>query len=96
MYQVSKTLKASIVLILGIAIFGAQVTGGKTTSTPTSGKGLAVLWREPVDIASRDLFLGPGGKADEPHGPFKFENEITGGSSPKFDVVDQNGVKWRV
>lgn len=96
MYKAFEALKVSVVLILGIAIFGAQATRGKTTPTPTSGKGIAVLWREPVDVVSRDLFYGPGGKAHEPHGPFTFDREITDGSSPKFDVVDQNGVKWRV
>ena len=28
--------------------------------------GTPVLWREPTDIASRDLLLGPGGKRMKP------------------------------
>jgi hypothetical protein len=56
----------------------------------------AVLWREPVDIVSRDLFYGPGGKAHEPQGTFTFKEEDTAGTSPKFDVTDQSGVTWRV
>jgi len=28
--------------------------------------GTPVLWREPTDIASRDLYLGPGGEAMKP------------------------------
>jgi hypothetical protein len=56
----------------------------------------AVLWREPVDITSRNLFYGPGGKAHAPRGPFKFQEEDMAGTSPKFDVIDEDGVKWRV
>lgn len=56
----------------------------------------AVLWREPTDIASRDLFYGPGGKEHLPHGPFTFQEEDMAGTNPKFDVVDGDGARWRV
>jgi hypothetical protein len=55
-----------------------------------------VLWRDPGDIASRNLLEGPGGKEHEPHAPFKFEKEDLEGSNPKFDVRDQDGVRWKV
>jgi hypothetical protein len=59
--------------------------------------GPAVLWREPVDIASRNLFYGPGGKEHEPpHGMFTFLKEDLDGTNPKLDVRDQDGVKWKV
>ena len=54
------------------------------------------MWRDPADLASRDLYYGPGGKAHEPRGPFRFEKENTGGSNPKFDVIDRDGVRWTV
>jgi hypothetical protein len=54
------------------------------------------LWSEPRDIASRDLFYGPGGKAHEPHTTFTFIKEDLEGTNPKFDVRDENGVHWRV
>jgi hypothetical protein len=75
-----------------------NTAGGKTAPSKkgAAGEGPAVLWREPADIASRDLYYGPGGKAHEPHGTFTFESEDREGTNPKFDVVDQNGVKWRV
>lgn len=57
---------------------------------------LTVLWRQPDDIASRDLFYGPGGKKDEPQGPFTFIKEDLDGSNPKFTVRDRQGVKWKV
>jgi len=56
----------------------------------------AFLWRNPVDIRSRNLFYGPGGKEDEPHSRFTFLKEDQSGTNPKFDVRDQDGAKWRV
>jgi len=51
----------------------------------------AVLWKDPVDIASRDLFNGPGGADHVPHGPFRFEKEDMDGTNPKFVVKDPDG-----
>jgi hypothetical protein len=56
-----------------------------------------VLWQVPVDIASRDLYYGSGGRRDAPaKGKFTFLREDLKGSNPKFDVRDANGVKWKV
>ena len=30
----------------------------------------AVMWRDPTDLNSRNLFYGPGGKEHEPQAPF--------------------------
>ena len=57
---------------------------------------LTVLWREPDDLASRDLYFGPGGSQHQPHGPFTFIKEDLDGSNPKFSVRDRDGVKWKV
>ncbi|MBZ5726991.1 MAG: hypothetical protein LAP87_18590 [Acidobacteriia bacterium] len=56
----------------------------------------AVLWRNPTDIQSRNLFYGPGGKEHEPHGTFTFVKEDLAGTNPKFVVEDRDGVKWKV
>jgi hypothetical protein len=61
-----------------------------------SGSKTIVLWRDPVDITSRDLFYGPGGKAHVPHGKFVFVKEDLDGTNPKFVVRDQSGTKWKV
>lgn len=55
----------------------------------------AVIWEDPGDIRSRNLFYGPGGKKDEPHGPLTFVKEDMHGHNPKFDVEDEDGKKWR-
>jgi len=56
----------------------------------------AVLWRNPGDIASRNLLYGPGSQERAPKGKFKFLKEELGGAAPKFDVEDEQGVQWRV
>jgi hypothetical protein len=98
MFRIPKTLTTSIVLILGLPVSGTLAKGNKSNpvARETAGEGPAVLWREPVDIASRNLFYGPGGEAHAPHSEAKFEKEDMNGTSPKFDIVDEDGVKWRV
>jgi hypothetical protein len=55
-----------------------------------------VIWREPTDIRSRNLYDGPGGQEHAPHTTFTFEKEDLEGSNVKFTVRDENGVKWKV
>jgi hypothetical protein len=57
---------------------------------------LSELWRQPADIASENLFYGPGGEEHQPRGPFTFEKEDLEGTNPKFDVRDAGGVKWKI
>jgi hypothetical protein len=55
------------------------------------------LWVDPGDIQSRDLFYGQGGKEHQPPGTsFTFVNEDMDGSNPKYNVKDQDGVKWKI
>lgn len=56
----------------------------------------AVLWSSPSDIASRNLKYGIGGEADAPTGSMHFNKEDLHGNSPKFDVRDDVGRKWKV
>jgi hypothetical protein len=58
--------------------------------------GSALLWSDPSNWESRNLFYGRGGKAHEPHGSFTFEKEDLDGSNPKFSVRDGDGVRWKV
>src|SRR5712691_11649710 len=59
-------------------------------------EGASVLWRYPMDISSRDLIYGPGGKEHELHGTFAFVAEDLDGTNPKIIVRDEDGVKWTV
>lgn len=57
-----------------------------------------VIWRDRGDVASLNLFYGAGGQehAPDPKGKFIFVKEDTEGTSPKFEVVDEQGVIWKV
>lgn len=58
-------------------------------------QGTPVLWREPSDIASRDLLLGPGGERMKPDlSKLTFVKEETGGYSKKYRVKDGQGRTW--
>jgi hypothetical protein len=63
----------------------------------TTEGALPVLWREPADLESRDLFYGIGGQKHTPRvGAFKFIKEDLDGSNPKYLVRDDTGVKWKI
>jgi len=56
----------------------------------------APLWRDRGDVSSLNLLYGAGGKEHQPAGKFTFVKENKQGSSPKFEVVDEQGVRWKV
>jgi hypothetical protein len=76
------------------AIGGSK--GASKASRPSVGAAPAVLWREPIDIQSRNLFYGPGGPDHQPHGKLSFIEEKFNGVNPKFDVHDEDGTRWGV
>jgi hypothetical protein len=59
-------------------------------------KSTAVIWHDRGDAASLDLVGGPGGKAHEPGEQLRFIEESDSGTSPKFEVEDEHGVRWKV
>jgi hypothetical protein len=58
----------------------------------------AVIWHPTIDVNQLNLFYGAGGKEDapSPDAKYKFKKEDTNGTSAKFDVEDNKGIKWRV
>ena len=70
----------------------------KTKEPEGETAGRPVLWEEPNDLESRDLFYGPGGKkgAPDPSGKFTFIKRDVGGTSEKILVEDDKGRKWKV
>src|SRR5205085_5355532 len=93
----------ALTLAIAIAVCSVPaVSAPKKTAPESPGRreitalGPAVLWRNPTDIASRDLFYGPGGEKHQPIGPYTFLKEDPEGTNPKFDVRDGNGVKWKI
>ncbi|HEY7913047.1 MAG TPA: hypothetical protein VIG62_14135 [Blastocatellia bacterium] len=68
----------------------------KAEDDPNAGR--PVLWQEPRDIESRDLFYGPGGRegAPDPSGKFTFLRRSSSGTSEKIIVKDDKGREWTV
>src|SRR5215472_6892195 len=100
MYRVFKGFHFSIGLLVLTAATAGEPSARNTDKPEVveiTGHGPAVLWRYPRDIESRNLYYGPGGQAHAPRDAFyTFEKEDLNGTNPKFDVIDQDGVKWKV
>jgi hypothetical protein len=54
------------------------------------------IWQDHGDLALLDLVSGSGGTDRSPGSSFKFLKESSAGTSPKFEVEDENGTKWKV
>src|SRR3989475_6547339 len=84
-----------LALLLSASIQGQQTKKSHPKPIPNDAK--PVLWREPTDIASRDLFLGPGGEAMKPDlSKVTFVADETRSYSKKYRVRDGAGNEWVV
>ena len=90
--------RVSLILILLLAAIPSvfsQKEKDKDKSVPPDAKPL--LWREPTDVALRDLFLGPGGEELKPDvSQLTFVKDDQTGYSVKYHVKDAAGRKWVV
>lgn len=96
----------AFVLALSIIAFGLSMTAPAAIATAAIGKkskktkkplpaGTPVMWREPEDIATRDLFLGSGGEAVKPDlSRVTLIEKVKGGFSEKYRVRDAAGREW--
>ena len=93
--RVMKLLVLALALLLGAAQPAAAVQKEKDKKKKPTPTGTPVLWREPTDIASRNLLLGPGGEEMKPDlSRITFVREETGGYSKKYRVKDGAGRTW--
>lgn len=101
MTRLSK-LRTVILLAIILSISAATEIGGagvaaKSTKKKQAPQGTPVLWRQPADITSRDLYLGPGGARMRPDlRRITFIKEEKGGYSKKYRVRDGSGREWVV
>ena len=88
----------AVLLVLAALCMAAVLLaqGDERSDRRESSKAEALLWRDPGNIAARNLFYGSGGRAGEPHGPYVFLEEDPTGTTPKFDIRDGDGVRWTV
>jgi hypothetical protein len=92
--HLQKRLRGIVFLLLAFILVNLDTGIGKQKDKklPT---GAPVLWRQPNDITSRDLFLGPGGSEMRPDlRHLSFIKEEKGGYSKKFRVRDASGQEW--
>lgn len=84
----------SIMLLLSLA-FAASAQEKTKQKDKTIPQGTPVFWRDPGDIGSRDLFLGPGGEEMKPDvSNLTFVKDERGGHSTKYRVRDGAGRVW--
>jgi hypothetical protein len=88
---------AALVLVLALAAAACAPAIRRTGDGLLPPQQLAELWVAPDDITRRDLFHGPGGKADMPNPDERYEvtDVDATGASPGYDVVDAKGRKWK-
>jgi hypothetical protein len=90
------TLLASFTLTAGSAVAQQAVSHHEKEMVGKQAKAAEpVFWIDPGDVQSKNLFYGPGGEEGQPKLPFTYLKEDKGGTSPKFEVEDANGEKWK-
>ncbi len=95
MRQLMKIYRLSIVLILMAFALPSLAQPEKDKKKKSPPTGTPVLWREPVDIQTRNLLLGAGGEAMKPNlSKVTFIKDKTGGYSKKYLVKDASGKEW--
>ena len=86
---------ALIIITLGLSMTALAVQKKSKKTKKPMPTGTPVMWREPADIASRDLFLGSGGEASKPDlSRVTLIEQVKGGFSTKYRVRDGAGREW--
>ena len=93
--RISQLALMTLALLLSLPSTGfSQDKPKKKKEAP---QGTPVLWQDPGDISTRDLFLGAGGEAMKPDiSNITFVKEEVGGFSAGFRVRDGAGNTWVV
>lgn len=96
MLKIFKTLTLMVfTVMLILSASTVTLSQDKKDEKKELPEGVPVLWREPADIQSRDLLLGPGGASMKPDlSRVTFVKEEKGGYSKKYRVKDGRGRTW--
>src|SRR5688572_22075954 len=91
----AKRLRIAILVLFALLVPSIETGLAKPKKKKATPSGTPILWRKPVDITSRDLFLGPGGTSMRPDlRRITFVKEEKGGYSKKYRVRDGSGREW--
>jgi hypothetical protein len=95
-----KLLTTSAAIFALVLLCAGCVVSGKIQPTvdPATTPDISRLWQEPIDLATRDLFHGPGGPELMPDAStsFTFIRSDQTGYSPGYDVRSPDGMEWSV
>ncbi|HKP84526.1 MAG TPA: hypothetical protein VJZ26_00435 [Blastocatellia bacterium] len=90
--RLSTIINLSLILVFSLSTYALD---DKSKHQKEMAAGTPVLWRDPGDIASRDLLNGPGGAEMKPDlSRVTFIKEETDGYSKKYRVQDGKGRIW--
>lgn len=93
--SVRRALVVAVVLLLSSATATYSQDKDSKDKKKEIPQGTPVLWREPTDISSRNLLLGPGGASMKPDlSRITFVREEKGGYSKKYRIKDGRGHTW--
>jgi hypothetical protein len=96
-FRVLLSFVVGLMLLSGSALYAQKDKDKDKKDEQEIVNAEVVLWREPTDITSQDLFLGPGGTALKPDlTNVTFVKEDPGGYSIKWHVLDAANRKWIV
>src|ERR1044072_6761980 len=90
-----KRVRVAILILVALLIPSIETGFAKSKKKKEVPSGTPIMWRRPTDIASRDLFLGPGGARMQPDlRRITLLKEEKGGYSKKYRVRDGSGREW--
>ena len=92
-------LQSSAVIFVIFVASGCVISGKiQPTVDPGATVDISPLWEEVVELASRNMFYGPGGSelAPDTSTPFTFIRADQTGYSPGYDVRAADGLEWSV
>ena len=93
--KTTRTLRTLLLFALMLSLTSIETGLAKSKKKKEPLTGTPILWQQPDNISSRDLFLGPGGEAMRPNlRKITFIKEEKGGYSKKYRVRDGSGHEW--
>ncbi len=99
MNRTYKVLNASFIVIalaLSLPVRANEAPQEAFSAAASTRVPSAALWRDRSNIESLNLLYGAGGKEHQPTGKFTFVKEDKQGTAPKFEILDEQGVRWKV
>jgi len=93
--SLKKLSRVLCITLAALVTFSTSADTAKQKKKQIPTDATPILWQEPTDITSRDLYFGPGGEAMKPDtSKVTFIEEKTGGYSKKYRVRDGSGREW--